>query len=180
MFDQVKDQIKGYLPEKLSPVVSAFVVGTITFVIVALLLSAEVIRPGITDLVPPVILQMVILSFTTFLAGIATWVIRSKKKIVVSQADSRIDNEHIEKYFNYYMQSITDSYKVLERKKAIYDSEIVYVPTGNIMYPAVMRFAPLIPTIKIRIVELSGYKPIKDVTLESLKKWRTDISLQTD
>ena len=176
MFEEVKNQIRAYLPSRLSPFATASLIGLITLFITAVFISLEFVAPGILERLPPVVLNMLVLSLASILGGIAALLVGSKSRLV-GQGEGE---EKTERYFNYLLQRIDISYTMLRKDHAIYEYERVFVTTGNIRYPAVIKFVPLVANVRLRLLSMQGYRPAGGIRLKELKRWRRDIVVETD
>lgn len=179
------EELKKQIQDQVTKLLSSFSVST-NFALfgIALLtgftamLALELLLPGITQrlsLIPYVILIFAIL----FLSAAA--ILYLKKPALLSPDPTLLpDPENMEKYFNYCVADINVSYKTTSKNRAIFEDERTYLASGDIQYPAQLVFMPLMSRVKIRLLEVKGYKPAKNTTLRSLKKWRDSIILMTD
>lgn len=177
MFEEVKNQVKAYLPETLSPVATAIIIGGVALITGFLIFTAETYFPGFTSILPESLFNIIILSAVTLLTGFVIWLFRIKKtekKPVILAIEDKPDTN-----YNYYLKENNVSYSILNKHTAQYEDERIFIAQGDIRYPANIVYVPLMKGVKIRLVEQRGYKSHRD-SMHNLKKWRNSIVLETD
>lgn len=176
MFEEVKHQIKAYLPDNLSPIATALIVGGVALFIGILLFALEKYFPGFVYILPESLFNIIVLSAATLLSGFIIWVFRIKKatKEVVIEPPSQPDH-----HYAFKVKEIRVDYKLIAKNKALYKDERTFIPLNNTNKPIVVYFEPLMKGVYIRLVKMSGYKT-HNLSLQSAKQWRTSVVLETD
>ncbi len=176
MFEEVRNQIKNYLPENLSKVATALIVGGVALSIGFLIFGLELYFPGFVHILPESLFNILVLSSATLLSGFVIWIFRLKKTVKepVIEVQSQPD-----RHYAFKVKEIRVDYKVVAKNKALYKDERTFIPTSSTNTPIVVYFEPLMKDVYIRLIKMEGYKTHK-LSLANAKKWRTNITLETD